>query len=78
VKTKATSDGGSNWYWYERVPLDSAAPHNAKGVVADGLGSEGTASSICVSCHSAAASDSPHTVPSSNSGDFVYDQIAAK
>lgn len=73
VKTKATSAGGDNWYWYERVPLTSAAPHNAKGIVADGLGSAGAAQTICVGCHAAAASDDAHTV--SGSGDFVYDQI---
>src|SRR6266545_4057633 len=25
LKTKADSADGANWYWYERVPLDSAA-----------------------------------------------------
>ena len=39
---------GSNWYWYERVPLDSAAPHNDAGVVADGTGGTGTANTIPV------------------------------
>jgi hypothetical protein len=29
----------TNWHWYERVPTDSAAQHDAAGVVADGLGS---------------------------------------
>ena len=28
------SAGGANWYWYERVPLDSTAPHDGNGVVA--------------------------------------------
>jgi hypothetical protein len=73
VKLAAASDAGKNWYWYERVPLDStAAPHDAKtGVVADGLGGSGTPLSICVSCHTAAGSDTTHTV--TKSSDFVYD-----
>jgi hypothetical protein len=75
VKVKATSDAGGGWYWYERVPLTSMAPHNSKGIVADGLGSDGTANSICVGCHAAAAMDATHTV--NMSGDFVYDQISA-
>ena len=74
VKTKATSDGGSNWYWYERVPLDSAAPHDAKGIVADGLGATGTAKSICVGCHAGAGSDAMHT-PSPGGSDQVYTQV---
>jgi len=76
VKLAATSDAGKNWYWYERVPLDStAAPHDAKtGVVADGNGDAGTALSICVGCHTAAGSDATHTVTKSH--DFVYDVIS--
>jgi hypothetical protein len=74
VKTQATSDGGAGWYWYERVPLNSAAPHDSKGVVADGLGSAGTANTICVGCHSGAGSNADHTVLGSS--DFVYDQIS--
>lgn len=74
LKTEATSAGGSNWYWYERVPLDSMAPHDAKGVVADGFGSAGTAKSICVGCHAAAGSDAMHT-PSAGSSDQVYTQV---
>lgn len=31
LKTDADSAGGSNWYWYERVPADSIAPHDANG-----------------------------------------------
>jgi len=76
VKVKAASDAGAGWYWYERVPLSSAAPHNSKGIVADGLGSAGTASTICVGCHVAAALDDTHSL--TKSGDFVYDQIAAR
>jgi hypothetical protein len=73
VKIKATSDGGGSWYWYERVPLDSPAPHDARGVIADGLGTEGTAKSICVGCHAAAGSDSTHSVLGSS--DFIYLQV---
>src|SRR5262249_25612228 len=41
LKTDADSAGGANWYWYERVPLSSEAPHDAAGVVADGKGGNG-------------------------------------
>jgi hypothetical protein len=72
LKTQSTSAGGSNWYWYERVPLSSAAPHDANGVVADGLGSAGgPPMQICVGCHSAAGSDAAHT-PSPGGRDEVY------
>lgn len=74
VKTKATSDGGASWYWYERVPLTSAAPHNGAGVVADGLGTQGGSLDVCVGCHTAAGSNADHTVL--GSADFVYDQIS--
>ena len=74
VKTKAASEGGNAWYWYERVPLDSAAPHDAKGVVADGLGTTTNAKQICVSCHGAAGTDAAHT-PSPGGGDQVYTQV---
>jgi hypothetical protein len=36
LKTGTESNAGANWYWYERVPLDSPAPHDNAGVVADG------------------------------------------
>jgi hypothetical protein len=75
VKIKPKSGGGDNWYWYERVPLDSAAPHDSNGVVADGLGSTGAAQSVCVSCHAAAGSDKAHEVMSSS--DFIYLQPRA-
>lgn len=75
VKVKAKSAGGDNWYWYERVPLDSPAPHDENGVVADGLGSAGAAQSICVGCHAGAGSDGKHDV--SGSSDFVYLQAQA-
>lgn len=74
VKVAAQSESGSNWYWYERVPLDSAAPHDENGVVADGMGDAGTPKSICVGCHAGAASDAMHTV--TGSSDFVYLQVA--
>jgi hypothetical protein len=75
VKVRATSDGGDGWYWYERVPLDSAAPHDDNGVVADGLGSAGAAKTICVSCHTGAGSDAAHDLMGSS--DFVYLQNSA-
>jgi hypothetical protein len=56
LKTQADSAAGANWYFYERVPLSSTVPHDANGVVADGLGATGTANSICVACHAAARS----------------------
>ena len=61
---------GANWYWYERVPSSSAAPHDANGVVADGLGSSGPAKDICVACHQAAGIDAAHS-----GHDFVYTQV---
>ncbi len=77
VKTKADSANGASWYFYERVPtsgLQSGAPHDDAGVVADGLGSSGTPLSICVSCHGAAGSDAAHT-PSAGGRDFVYTPV---
>ena len=74
LKVASTSDAGANWYWYERVPLDSAAPHDEQGVVADGLGGTGTAKSICVGCHAGAGSDAMHAVTASS--DFIYLQVA--
>src|SRR5262245_55028431 len=38
LKLSSDSAGGANWYWYERVPQDHPAPHDANGVVADGNG----------------------------------------
>ncbi|HEX2876913.1 MAG TPA: hypothetical protein VHP33_36925 [Polyangiaceae bacterium] len=76
VKVQAKSADGDGWYWYERVPLDSAAPHDDNGVVADGLGSAGAANSICVGCHTGAGSDSMHKV--TGSSDFVYLQAQAE
>ena len=74
VKLADKSDGGANWYWYERVPLTSPAPHDAKGVVADGPGNAGPAKGICVNCHTGAGSDADmHNV--NHSSDYVYDVI---
>jgi len=61
---------GSDWWWYERLPLDSAAPHDDAGVVAAGPGTDGPARAICVACHSAAGSDAMHS-----GHDFVYTQV---
>lgn len=62
--------GGDAWYWYERVPLDSPAPHDDQGTVADGDGSSGSAMAICVGCHSAAGIDAMHP-----GHDYVYTQV---
>jgi len=74
LKTQASSAGGANWYWYEQVPLSSPVPHDSTGIVADGLGTSGPAQTICVSCHSAAGSDSAHT-PSPGGRDDVYTPV---
>jgi hypothetical protein len=49
-----TGTTGAAWYWYERVPATSAAPHDSAGVVADGFGTSGPALAICVGCHAMA------------------------
>jgi hypothetical protein len=74
LKTAADSAAGANWYWYERVPLDSTVPHDSNGVVADGPGTTGTPLSICVACHGAVGSDMAHT-PSPGGRDFVYTPV---
>ncbi len=61
VKTKATTDAGGSWYWYERTPM---------GTVADGLGSSGAPKTICVGCHVGAGTDAMHSVMGSS--DYVY------
>lgn len=61
---------GDTWYWYERVPLNSPAPHDGKGVVADGTGGSGPAKDIFVGCHQGARSDAQHS-----GHDFVYTQV---
>jgi hypothetical protein len=63
---KAGTDGAS-WYWYKRVPADDPQMPDENGVVADGLGDEGVAKSLCVSCHSAAGNDADHP-----GHDFIY------
>jgi len=74
LKLDNDSAGGSNWYWYERVPLDSEAPHDANGVVADGTGGGGPAKDICVGCHTGAGIDAAHT-PSPGGRDQVYTPV---
>ena len=74
LKTEADSAGGANWYWYERVPLDSAAPHDENGVVADGMGDGGPEKAICVGCHVAAGADAAHT-PTVGGRDQVYTPV---
>jgi hypothetical protein len=74
LKMDADSAGGAHWYWYERVPLDSMAPHDDRGVVADGVGSSGPAMSICVGCHMGAGKDEMHT-PSRGGRDEVYTPV---
>jgi len=74
LKTDADSAAGANWYWYERVPADSEAPHDTNGVVADGKGGSGPAKQICVGCHAAAGSDTAHT-PSTGGRDQVYTPV---
>ena len=68
----AGTDGGT-WYWYEEVPHDSQAPHDADGIVADGLGDSGPAQSICVGCHQATGIDADH--PDHPGHDFVHVQV---
>lgn len=74
LKTADDSAGGANWYWYERVPLDHPAPHDDRGVVADGLGDGGPEKNICVACHNAAGADAAHT-PSPGGRDQVYTPV---
>jgi hypothetical protein len=74
VKTAADSAGGANWYWYERLPLESAPAGLDNGVVADGMGDEGAAKSICVGCHVAAGTDDAHT-PTAHGRDQVYTPV---
>lgn len=74
LKTEAESAAGANWYWYERVPLDSEAAHDANGVVADGNGDSGVPKTLCVGCHGAAGADAAHT-PSPGGRDQVYTPV---
>ena len=70
VYRKVSAGTGDSFYYYERVPLDSPAPHDTNGVVADGRGSAGPAKTICVGCHAGAGSDAMHS-----GHDFVYTQV---
>lgn len=74
LKTAADSASGANWYWYERVPLDSQAPHDGNGVVADGKGDAGASKAVCVGCHGGAGMDAMHT-PSPGGRDQVYTPV---
>lgn len=74
LKTAADSAEGASWYWYERVPPDNEAPHDADGVVVDGMGDTGLAKTVCVSCHNAAGADAAHT-PSVGARDQVYTPV---
>jgi hypothetical protein len=65
LKTAADSAGGNNWYYYER---------SGTMVYADGMGSGGTANTICVACHSQAGADATHTT-TANGHDFVYTPV---
>jgi hypothetical protein len=62
VKTQASSDDGASWYWYER---------SSSQVVADGFGNAGTAMSLCVGCHTRAASSATHL----GASDFVWTEV---
>lgn len=64
VKLASKSDGGQNWYWYERI---------GDLVTSDGLGSETKPKAVCVSCHTAAGTDDTHAL--TGSSDFVYLQV---
>ncbi len=52
---------GDSWYWYEKM---------GSSVVANGLGSTGTAKDVCVGCHAGAGSDAAHP-----GHDFIYTQV---
>ncbi|MFO0727970.1 MAG: hypothetical protein U1E65_29590 [Myxococcota bacterium] len=70
MRKVTTATTGDAWYFYERVPMDSPAPHDSNGVVADGMGNSGTAKSICVGCHAGAGVDAMHS-----GHDFFYTQV---
>ncbi|CAN5766517.1 hypothetical protein BH11MYX2_BH11MYX2_29650 [soil metagenome] len=74
AKLQDDSADGVNWYWYERVPANNEAPHDAHGVVADGDGTDGPPNEICVGCHMGAGIDMNHT-PSPGGRDFVYTPV---
>jgi hypothetical protein len=60
LKTASDSEGGANWYWYERIGDTTPA---------DGLGAQ-----LCVSCHAAAGAAAAHT-PSPGGRDQVYTPV---
>ena len=74
LKTQADSAKGANWYWYERLPQETADELKIDAVVADGFGNSGGAKEVCVSCHVAAGSDPAHT-PSTGGRDQVYTPV---
>jgi hypothetical protein len=77
VKTSEDSDGGANWYWFERVPVAAdpiVFPHDSHGIVADGMGSSGPARLLCVSCHIVAGLNAEHTT-SPGGRDEVYTPV---
>ena len=59
---KMAAGGSDSWYLYEKTTAD--------GIVANGLGTGGTAKTICVGCHNGAGSDANHP-----GHDFVYTQV---
>ena len=67
VKADADSAGGANWYWYEDNPT---IPAPVGPIVADGYGTSGQPKTICVDCHSHAASGFAATAR-----DFVFTQV---
>lgn len=50
----AAGTRGLDWYWYMKVPLDNATPHDATGLAADGWGYDGPAAEVCTACHTMA------------------------
>ncbi len=65
VKTQPDSAAGAGWYWYERI---------GNQVVADGLGTSGTAKDVCAGCH-ARAGTNPANTPSPGARDFVFTPV---
>ena len=62
VKTRAESDGGRGWYWYERLPGRSA--------------NSGFGATVCTGCHSNAGA-SAATTPSPGARDYVFTPVGA-
>jgi hypothetical protein len=58
---KMTAGGGDAWYWFETM---------GGSVVVNGLGTSGTAKTVCVGCHAGAGSDATHS-----GHDQVYTQV---